>query len=215
MSHRDSGRAGPVAAKIRCARVAKDIENPSLGELDWSPNSRTDSLSKVFEHAMDVSNTAQRWYAGKHPSKRKWGRALRIVGLLLAGAGAIIPIISEISSKSGKPAIAPGWAAVALGLAAGCGILDRFFGFSSAWMRYIVAEQRLERQRSDFEYQWNKARTNLTTPPSDTEVEKLLTLARDNVKKVGDVIDRETSEWLTEFRGALSEAERRLASKHS
>jgi SMODS and SLOG-associating 2TM effector domain 2 len=196
--------------------MADDIENPNLGELDWAENSRAESLTKVYDHAMSVSTAAQNWYAGKHPSKRTSGRALRLTGILLAGVGALLPIISEISSSSsGKPAIAPGWAAVALGLAAGCGILDRYLGFSSAWMRFILAEQHLERQRRDFEYQWNQARAKLSVPPSADDVEKMLTLARDNVKQVEEIILRETADWVTEFRGALAEAERSLAVKHN
>lgn len=196
--------------------MAKDIRTPDLGELDWSPGSRTESLTKVFNHTVGVSEEAQRWYAAKHPSKRSSGRALRLVGLLLGGVGAVLPIISEISSSSsGKPAIAPGWAAVALVLAAGCAILDRFLGFSSAWMRFIVAEQNLERQRRDFEYAWNEARTKVSDPPSDSDVASLLTLARENVKQVEDIIDRETAEWVTQFRGALADTERSLSGKHN
>jgi hypothetical protein len=194
--------------------VAKNIENKALGQLDWSEKSRVKSLTEVFEYAIGVSREAQDWYEGKHPSKRSSGRALRLTGLLFLGVGGVLPIISEISSSaSGKPAIAPGWAAVALALAAGCGILDRYLGYSSAWMRFILAEQRLESQRQDFEILWNKARANLHDPPTVAEVDKLLTLARDNVKKVQDVIQRETAEWITEFRGALAEAERSLTAK--
>jgi hypothetical protein len=196
--------------------VAKNIENKALGQLDWSEKSRVKSLTEVFEYAIGVSREAQDWYEGKHPSKRSSGRALRLTGLLFLGVGGVLPIISEISSSaSGKPAIAPGWAAVALALAAGCGILDRYLGYSSAWMRFILAEQRLESQRQDFEILWNKARANLHDPPTVAEVDKLLTLARDNVKKVQDVIQRETAEWITEFRGALAEAERSLTAKHN
>ena len=131
--------------------MAKNIENKALGQLDWSEKSRVKSLTEVFEYAIGVSREAQDWYEGKHPSKRSSGRALRLTGLLFLGVGGVLPIISEISSSaSGKPAIAPGWAAVALALAAGCGILDRYLGYSSAWMRFILAEQRLESQRQDF-----------------------------------------------------------------
>jgi hypothetical protein len=35
------------------------------------------------------------------------------------------------------------------------------------------------------------------------------------VKKVEDIIDRETAEWITEFRGALAEAERSLSAKRN
>jgi SMODS and SLOG-associating 2TM effector domain 2 len=143
--------------------VAND-EIPPLGELDWSPNARTESLSKVFAQAVAVSKNAENWYDGKYRSKRQWGRRLRMTAIVLGIVGGVLPIVTEITSSSGKPTIAPGWTAVALVLAAGCGILDRYLGFSSAWMRFIVAMQRLERQRRDFEYAWNEARIKVSRP---------------------------------------------------
>jgi hypothetical protein len=192
------------------AAVPNDLATPGLGELDWHADSRTASLSAVFAHAIGVVTEAQTWYASKRPSKRAWGRALRVTAILLGTAGAVLPIVSQITSTSGKPAIAPGWSAVAVAAALACIGLDRYFGFSSGWMRFMAADQRLARQRSDFEYSWNQIRAGLTDPPTDEDVNRLLELARANVLAVQDIIGAETSDWLADFRGALSEAEQTL-----
>lgn len=192
--------------------MSNDIDTPELGELAWEPASRTASLSAVFAHAVEVSAAAQKWYAEKRPSKRAWGRGLRVFAILLGAGGAILPIVTEITSSSGKPGIAPGWAAVALALAAACIGLDRYFGFSSGWMRFMIAEQRLVRQRNDFEYSWNQIGAGLDAPPTDRDVDRLLALAHANVLAVQDIIALETADWLTDFRGALAEADRSLTS---
>jgi hypothetical protein len=51
--------------------VGTNIENPNLGELDWSPTAWSLSLTKVYEHTMSVSTAAQKWYAA---SIRRSGR---------------------------------------------------------------------------------------------------------------------------------------------
>jgi hypothetical protein len=109
--------------------MTRDIATPELGELDWGPEGRTAALSAVFAHAVAVSTAAQAWYAQKRPSKRLWGRALRVLAILLGTIGAVLPIVVEITTTSGKPAIAPGWSAVALALAAGCVALAAISAF--------------------------------------------------------------------------------------
>ena len=191
--------------------MSRNIATPELGELEWAADGRTTALSAVFVHAVAVSTAAQTWYADKRPSKRVWGRALRVLAILLGATGAILPILVEITSTSGKPAIAPGWSAVALALAAACVGLDRYFGFSSGWMRFMAAEQRLVRQRQEFEYSWNAVLASAGGNLTDADVAKLLELAHANVLAVQDVVAGETADWLTDFRGALADAERGLA----
>jgi hypothetical protein len=190
--------------------VSDDLDTPELGELQWGAASRAASLSAVYAHAVAVSTAAQKWYASKRPSKRAWGRALRVAAILLGTAAAVLPIVSQITATSGKAAIAPGWSAVAVAAALASVALDRYFGFSSGWMRFMAADQRLVRQRSDFEYAWNQIRAAVNDPPADDDVRRLLELAHANVLAVQDIIASETADWLTDFRGALSEAEQSL-----
>lgn len=190
--------------------MTKDIATPELGELDWDSTNRAAALSAVFAHAVAVSTAAQTWYAEKRPAKRLWGRALRVLAILLGATGAVLPILAEITATAGNPVIAPGWSAVALALAATCVGLDRYFGFSSGWMRFMAAEQRLVRQRHDFEYSWNQLLATESGTPTGDDVVKLVGLAHANVLVVQDIVAGETSDWLAEFRGALADAERRL-----
>ena len=191
----------------------KDIDQPRLGQPDWSPDQRAASLATVFNHATSVCLSAEAWYAAKRPSKRAWGRALRVAAILLGFVAAVLPVISEITSANGKAVVPPGWAAVALAAAAACVAFDRFFGFSTGWMRFITAAQALERQREEFEYAWNEVLVTVGSPITDEEVAALLGLAHATVVAVQSIIETETSGWLTDFRGALTDSERHLAAK--
>jgi hypothetical protein len=189
-----------------------DLVRPDLGELDWSPGRREASLATVYAHAVGLAQDAEAWYASKRPEKKRWGRALRIVALLLASAGAILPILAEIFTTDGKPQIAPGWAAVALAAAATLVTLDRYFGFSNSWMRFMAAELRISQLRHQFQYAWNAARVKLSDPPTEEELAPLLELARTLVDRLDQAILDETDRWVTEFRGGLEQTERGLGS---
>jgi hypothetical protein len=125
---------------------------------------------------------------------------------------AILPILAEIFTTDGKPQIAPGWSAVALAAAAALVTLDRYFGFSNSWMRFMAAELRISQLRHQFQYTWNTARVRLSDPPSEEEVAALLELTRTLVDRIDQVIVDETDRWVTEFRGGLEQTERGLGS---
>jgi conflict system pore-forming effector with SLATT domain len=191
--------------------MSDDLERPDLDQLDWSEGAREASLTKVYEHATELARGAEGWYARKRPVKKRWGRTLRVLALLLGVAAAVLPIVIEITTTDGKPGIAPGWSAVALALAAALVTFDHYFGFSNAWMRFMAAEMRLTRLRHDFEYAWNVERVTAATPPSGETVAALLALARGLVAAVDEAVAQETDGWITEFRHGLARTEQGLA----
>lgn len=89
-----------------------DLARPDLNELDSSPAHRSESLSTVFSHAVSLATAAESWYATKRRSKRYWGRTLRVGAILLGTVAAVLPVLGQIFTNDGKPAIPPGWAAV-------------------------------------------------------------------------------------------------------
>jgi 4-amino-4-deoxy-L-arabinose transferase-like glycosyltransferase len=187
-----------------------DLGRPDLEELDWSPGERLDSLSAVFNHAVGLANGAEEWYARKRRAKRRWGRALRVGAIVLGATAAVLPILTQIYTKDDKPTIPPGWAAVALAAAAALIALDRYFGFSAGWMRFMAAELKITRLRHGFEYGWQAARAAAAAPPSDDEVAELLTRARELALAIDDVIAEETGGWILEFQTNLERAEQSL-----
>lgn len=187
-----------------------DLERPDLDELEWSPEHRAESLSHVFGHAVGLATAAEEWYAGKRRPKRRWGRVLRVGAIVLGAAAAVLPILAQISSNDDRPSIAPGWAAVALASAAALVALDRYLGFSTAWMRFMTAELQITRLRHDFEYAWQVGRVGAPASPSDDEVAALLARARDFVLAVDDVMADEIAAWVAEFRTSLERADQSL-----
>jgi hypothetical protein len=181
-----------------------DIARPTLGELDWSPERRTESLSKVYAHADAYARDAEEWYARQRRVKRISGTLLRAAAICLGAAAAIVPILAQIYTDGGKPRIAPAWASVALGVAAALVVVDLTFGFSTGWMRFIATELRLTQLRHDFEYSWELARLEGET------VAQLVGRARAFILAVDAELVAETGAWATELRTNLAALEKQL-----
>jgi hypothetical protein len=196
--------------RVRLAPVSGNIDRSDLPELDWAAAERSASLAKVYTHAQGLAVASEGWYAKNRPPKRVAGRVLRVLALALGTVAALLPILSEIFTTGDKPAFAPGWASVALVIAAALIAIDRYLGASNAWMRYMTAETQIAKQRQEFEYAWNIERSRTANPPTDVEVAALLALARKLVADVNDVVATETGTWIADFRGSLQSTEQGL-----
>jgi SMODS and SLOG-associating 2TM effector domain 2 len=187
--------------------VSEDIRQPELGELDWSGDGRAGALAAVYRHAIGYAEQSEEWYFSHRASKQLGGQALRVGAIALGAIAAILPVISELSDN----AVAAGWATVALALAAAFLALDRFFGFSSGWMRFMVTGQEVASLRHEFEYEWQSKAASAAEAPSDDQTLALLKLASGLVAAVDATIARETGAWVTEFDSALRRIEKELS----
>jgi hypothetical protein len=193
----------------------EDIQQPTLDELKWGDAERGASLSAVYRHAVDYARESESWYAKERVPKRYWGQGLRAAAIVLGAIAAVLPVLSELSTSEGVPNIPPAWSTVALAAAAALVGLDRYFGFSSAWMRFMVTGQRIASLRHRFEFHWQEARSSSGEPPSGDELAVLLGLAQGLEAEVDDAIEKETGAWVAEFNSALEQIDRETQLKKS
>jgi hypothetical protein len=185
----------------------QEIQGPAIADLDWSTENRIAALAELFGRTNGYSLRTEEWYAAKRRAKRPWGRALRVGAIALGAVAAILPVISEIYSGDGRPPVAPAWSTVALILAATLIGLDRYFGFSAAWMRFMAAELRLARRRHEFEYKWQAQKVRVGTDVSDEELATFLDLSGELTRAVDQTVSDETEGWIEEFRSSLDRVE--------
>ena len=117
--------------RIPRSRWSTSVRTPEakiLGEWSWDQRRKT---------AQSTRSQSLRWYA-----------------LLLSIVGGLVPLLTALFSRPDWPwfTTALGWinfgqlGYVLLAIAAGCVLLDRYFGYSTSWMRYVVAMQAIERR---------------------------------------------------------------------
>jgi len=153
----------------------------ALAKLSWQPDGRAESVHAVYCHAVAEARASAAWYDSRRGSKRLWARCLRIGAIVLAASAALLPLLSQVFVRHGKPVIQPVWASVALVLAAALVALDRYFGFSSAWMRFMLSELSLNSLISDFEFAWHAERAGWPNGvPDDEQLQRALAGIRES-----------------------------------
>lgn len=190
-------------------RKAQDIRPAELGSLDWSPNHARQSLDVIYQHVVGVASEAISWYRDSRGPKRRWAQRLRVGAITMVAASGILPVLSQIFGPRSSVTIQPAWASVALAIAVSLVALDRFFGFSSAWARYMATGQAISAALNQFRINWQQSMCQLPAEALTREnIDHLLDLAKTMLRKTDDLVEAETSQWVKEFRETLAEMER-------
>lgn len=190
-------------------RISQDIRPAELGSLDWSPEHARQSLDLIYQHVIGVASQAISWYLTARGPKRRWAQRLRVGAIIMVAVAGVLPVLSQIFGAGSSVKIQPAWAAVALAIAVSLVALDRFFGFSSAWARYMATGQAISAALNQFRLDWQQSSCQLPVGGLPEEsIDNLLDLAKTLVRKTDDLVQAETSQWVKEFRETLTEIER-------
>lgn len=190
-------------------RTSQDIRPSELGSLDWRPEHARQSLDVIYQHAVGAASQAISWYFTARRPKRRWAQLLRVGAIIMVAVAGILPVLSQIFRAGSFVEIQPAWASVALAIAVALVALDRFFGFSSAWARYMATGQAISAALNQFRLDWQKFSCQLPMDGLNQEsIDHLLNLAETLVKKTDDLVQAETFQWVKEFRETLTEIER-------
>ena len=194
------------------ADQSKDLTIPETNaDFVWDAADVDGSLARLKAFAASRAGEAVSYYRRVRTPKKWWAIRLRVLSLVFAGTSGILPLLSQIFTDSqGRPVVAPAWASVFLALAAGAIAIDRYFGFSSAWMRFMASELKISRTLDQFELDWEATRAGMKdgTRTGDT-AQTLMDGASRFVGDIADIVSRETAEWMSEFRETLRQLDQR------
>jgi hypothetical protein len=181
--------------------MSRTVRNLTARPLpDLEEGDPLESVCALFRRAEENALAAIDWYLWKKSIKSRCSRGLRSLAIILAVCGGIVPIVA-----SARPSlIAAEWGYVLLAASAGCLLYDRYFGFTSSWMRYMRAQARLSSVLMLSQANW--AGALLTARIDPTSIPTLLPIVEALVKGTAEIVEQETAEWATE----LSEQSERL-----
>lgn len=180
-----------------------------MPQFDWSEDKLSDSLERVFEQAIDHANNSAQWYARNLRSKKRMAQLLRVLAIFAAAVAGLVPLLAHL-----YPDIPALWSTLALAVGATCIALDKFFGFSSGWMRYIRAQVALAALQEKFTFDWQIGFASWQgQPPTNEQTQAQLELAKVFVAAVNDIVETETQNWIAEFSNVLKQSEQGLRKK--
>ncbi|WP_300454519.1 SLATT domain-containing protein [Accumulibacter sp.] len=152
------------------------------------------------------------WYLRNKIWPRRLSRLLRFLAILFGILGGLAPLVGGAylfgDAGNGKPALANAtqWGYILIALAAASMLFDRYFGFSSSWMRYMTAQMALQRSLEKFQLSWRLWRIKVSgTQPSDEQQAAAIGLLTAFQQEVGDLVEQEFQAWIAQFKEQLAE----------
>jgi hypothetical protein len=186
------------------SRRSDDLKGTGFPDITWDGSQDVQSLEQLRRYVVAQAEEAGNWYIVHRRWKRFWGRAIRLLALLATTVSGIIPVLAQILENSGKPEIQPAWASVALAIAAALVALDYFFGFTSAWMRYMQTQQQIVHVLREFQFDWEAVRAGWGwQPPDQAQVLAALARLKQTALQIQQLVEDETNTWIGEFRTSL------------
>lgn len=181
-----------------------DLGLPELPSLTWAPGIVRDDLAALRAWAERVAGEAVAWYMTEKRLKARWSRRLRSFAIVLATLGGAVPVVA-LASRHPEYG---NWGYLLLALAAGCVAYDRFFGYSSAWSRYVATATLIQGELADFRIGWAQELAAIgDREPTADEVRELIGRAREFVGRVNEAVRAETDAWRDEFDNRMGELE--------
>ncbi len=188
----------------------RDVQPEASHVLDWGSEHRKESIHTVYQRAEKHALGAINWYLLSKQGKKFWAQLLRLGVIGLTAIAGLLPIISEIYQF----ALSPAWASVALGLAGVLLAIDKFFGCSSAWMRFIAAEHQIRQCLHEFQMDYELEQTGWDhAQPTTEQTQKILGRCKAFLYQVDAIIRQETDQWLAEFQDALKQIDNAAKTK--
>lgn len=170
----------------------------------WDAADPAGSVLAVCERIEAHAEGVIYWYLKAKRAKRLMARG---GALVLGGIAGLLPIFAQLKTFDLLKA-EPAWASVLLGLAAILVLLDRFFGFSTSWMRFITTEHQVRQALHEFQIESDSDQAAWADgKPNMDQVQQTLQRCKVFMVTVDDLVRAETDRWVAEFQDAIKDVD--------
>jgi hypothetical protein len=197
-----------AAAGVECSTVAqsKNIEAAGPECLTWNCSDSSASLQELLKYVESESQKAIDWYWRNKRTKSFLSRSTQMCAVVLTSVAAILPIVGVMTKITALQN--PLWASLLVGVAAALLALDKAFGFSSGWARYVMAATSIRRALEEFRMDWAVLAAKACPTPTPEQVEALIRRAKEFRIAVEGIVIQETKDWVTEFQNNITQIEK-------
>lgn len=188
-----------------------------FADLSWKELDIDASLTSL-RHYVEIEAQKQiDWYQAKLERKAAISTALRFTTILLFVAGGLVPLVKAILTTETVRRLPFDFGQVGyllLAVAAGCVAMDRFFGYSTGWIRYITTALALEKSLDEFRLEWARHIAKLRgAAPTAAELDQLILTCETFSLAIRSQVEQETHAWVAEFESNLAQLERDLQAR--
>jgi hypothetical protein len=182
-----------------------------LDELTALVNGKGNVLEKLDVLYLHVEGKAREmigWYLTHKRVPALWSQGLRFLAIVCAGFGGLCPLLQSFDPHFNQLGY------VSLGLVAAFVGVDKFFGFSSAWMRYMLMQIRLQKKFAEFQLEWLKRRSFVDKDLSKEQAEVLFSFLQAFQVDLLAEVEKETQSWVAEFQSNLVQLDK-ISKEHA
>src|SRR5262249_8901931 len=92
--------------------------------------------------------------------------------------------------------------------------LDRFFGYSTGWIRYVTTAMAIEKSLDEFRLEWTRNMAKMRgAQPGPEQLDTLIQTCAAFTLAIKNQVEQETKAWVVEFQSNLSQLEKDLQAK--
>jgi len=163
-------------------------------------------LDELYGMVVKKADDSIAYYSQRKSPKRFWAQVIRFFSIVLLSLAGLVPLVDSVMPLAEAPAqfdsgqVALLIAAIAAALLG----MDKFFGFSSSWTRFILAELKLQKALDRFHMDWAMAEASpRDRDESSNDAVERLQLLRNFSMELSQIAEEETQVWISEYQSAL------------
>lgn len=186
--------------------VPKNIEAAGPECLQWNPTDIAASLQALLTYVETEAQKSIDWYWRNKRWKSVLSRWIQFLAVVFTSAGALVPIVGKLANL--KWLSDSLWASLLVGAAAALLAVDKAFGFSTGWVRYVLTATTIRGALESFRMDWAIKSAKALPSPTPAQIEELMQCARNFRVTVEGLVLQETRDWVAEFQSNLAQVEK-------
>lgn len=171
------------------------------------------TIQEIYNRAIKIVDERIAWYQRKSAVNGKLSKSFRLITIIFGGIGILCPLFDSLSLLGVTDGTFSKLGYIFFGLAGIFLILDRFYGWSTGWMRFMSTLLRLEKLKRQFELKWLNETFIKTQENSTARNEELAQIILTFINDVDNEVERETDIWVQEFQTSLAALEQFVNNK--
>ncbi|WP_445276821.1 SLATT domain-containing protein [Streptomyces sp. DSM 41033] len=185
------------------AKAQEDLTKRAVPDLGGAGAEGVDRAREIFRWAESEALSLHAWYLAEKKGKALASKITRVFSIVMLTLGASFPTLALLTDKW----VRPEWGYIALAAGGGAVVLDRTFGFSASWTRYMTTAAALGRSIAKVQAEWILWRAK-----GSDDLEVLIgEVIAPFFDEVNEIVEIETGEWASVFGENLSELHSALA----
>ncbi len=187
-----------------------DIQPGEAGAIDWQQQDPNASIARLLAYVEREADKAAAWYWRNKRWKATCSRLIQISALVLTALAGIFPVAVYLfkDSKWINSVNSGLWSSLFVGIAAALIGLDRTFGLSSGWTRYVLTATSIRRLLEEFRMDCVLLLCQTGQRATPEYAARVVQRAKEFRLAVENTILQETKDWATEFQNSVAQVEK-------